>query len=250
MSLAGVSVRLGGAAVLRDIDLEIPAGQMTAFIGPSGAGKTTLLRLLNGSLPVAAGSVTVGGQVVQSVSGAELRALRRGIGFIHQDLRLVPNLRVSQNVLSGKLGSQNFWQSARMFIKPTDRDLALTHRLLERVGIAEKIFQRVDQLSGGQAQRVAVARALIQDPFLVAADEPVSSVDPARAREVLQLLTGICRQDGLTLCVSLHDPILVKEFFHRVVGLRAGQVVLDTPASELNDTMLAELYALEGGHGL
>lgn len=243
-------VTLGGARVLSRINLEVAPGTMVAFVGPSGAGKTTLLRLLNGSVRSDTGTVSVGGQAVQSLQGRNLRELRTGIGFIHQDLRLVPNLRVSQNVLSGKLGSQSLFQSLGMFIKPAARDLEEVHQLLERVGIPEKIFQRVDQLSGGQAQRVAVARALIQKPAILVADEPVSSVDPARAREILQLVTDICRQDGLTLCVSLHDPDLVRDFFPRMVGLRAGKIVLDCAPGDLTEAQLEQLYTLETDLGL
>lgn len=248
--LREVAVRLGGHDILQDITLDIPEGQLVAFVGPSGAGKTTLLKLLNGGVPCAQGTVEVAGCQVQQLQGAGLRTLRRGIGFVHQDLRLVPNLRVSQNVLSGKLGGRNLLQSLRMILRPAVGDLEQVHRLLRRVGIPDKIFQRVDRLSGGEAQRVAVARALIQEPFLLAADEPVASVDPARAREVLGLLTEICRHDGLTLCVSLHDPALVREFFERVIGLRQGRMVLDVPVGDLTDTRLETLYALEDGHGV
>jgi phosphonate transport system ATP-binding protein len=248
--LREVAVRLGGHQVLGEVNLDVPGGQLVAIIGPSGAGKTTILKLLNGSVSCTRGTAQVGGQEVGSLRGESLRRLRRGIGFIHQDLRLVPNLRVSQNVLSGKLGAQNLLQSVRMFLRPAGADLNEAHSLLERVGIPEKLFQRTDSLSGGQAQRVAVARALIQKPHLLLADEPVASVDPARAREVLALLVEICRQDGLTLCVSLHTPGLVREFFDRVIGLRDGQVVLDVPAGDLTDDQLAAIYALEGSGGV
>jgi phosphonate transport system ATP-binding protein len=156
--LREVAVRLGGHQVLREVNLDVPGGQLVAIIGPSGAGKTTILKLLNGSVSFTRGTSQVGGQEVGSLRGESLRRLRRGIGFIHQDLRLVPNLRVSQNVLSGKLGAQNLLQSVRMFLRPAGADLNEAHSLLERVGIPEKLFQRTDSLSGGQAQRVAVAR--------------------------------------------------------------------------------------------
>jgi len=245
-----VSVSLGGSPVLSGIDLKIDPGQMVAFIGPSGAGKTTLLRLLNGSVGLDRGSVEVAGRKVQDLAGTALRNMRRQVGFVHQDFRLVPNLRVSQNVLSGLLGQCNLWQSLLLMLKPSKVQMATAYQLLERVGIPEKLYQRVDKLSGGQAQRVAVARALIQQPSLLVADEPVSSVDPARAREVLRLLTDICRQDGLTLCVSLHDPDLVAEFFPRVVGLREGRIVFDADPQTLEPDQLEQLYALEPDHGV
>jgi phosphonate transport system ATP-binding protein len=244
-ALAGVRVRLGGRAVLDGIDLEVAPGEAVAFLGPSGAGKTTLLRLLNGAVVPAAGSVRVGGTDLAAVAGADLRDLRSGIGFIHQDLRLVPNLRVVQNVLMGRFGRQSLWGSLRMMFRPARADLEEVHRLLERVGIPEKMFARVDTLSGGQAQRVAIARALFQGPGILLADEPVSSVDPARAHALLDLLAGISAEEGLTLGVSVHDPDLVRRHFGRVVGLREGRLAFDSPARELDDDRLAGLYRLD-----
>ena len=245
VQLAGVGVRLGGRMVLAGVDLAIEPGEAVALVGPSGAGKTTLLRLLNGTVRAGEGVVTVGSRDLAALDAGGLRELRAGIGFIHQDLRLVPNLRVSQNVLSGALGRRSFLGTLRMMLRPADRDLLEVHRLLERVGIPDKMFERTDRLSGGQAQRVAVARALFQGPTLLLADEPVASVDPARARATLDLLTRIGRQEGLTLVVSLHDPQLVREFFRRAVGLRAGRVVFDRATSDLDEAALASLYALE-----
>jgi len=250
IALHDVCVELGGQAVLREISLRIEPGEQVAFLGPSGAGKTTLLRLLNAMVSPSAGRVEVGGRDVAGLDAGALRQLRSSVGFVHQDLRLVPNLRVSQNVLSGKLGAQSLAGSLRMFLRPRGSDLDQAHELLRRVGIPDKIFQRTDRLSGGEAQRVAVARALIQQPSVLAADEPVASVDPARAREVLDLLTGLCAQDGLTLCVSLHDPELARRCFPRIIGLRAGRIAFDSPAADLDQRRLRELYELEAPDGL
>lgn len=249
-TLTEARVRLGGAEVLRRVNLAAKPGETVAVVGPSGAGKTTLLRLLTGSLDLEDGQVRVGDTNLAACGPGDLRRLRARIGFIHQDLRLVPNLRVSQNVLSGSFGRLGFFQSVRLFLRPSKADLARVHALLERVGMAEKLFARVDQLSGGQAQRVAVARALYQNPGLLLADEPVSSVDPARARASLELLTGICRQENLTLCVSLHDPGLARDLFQRVVGLREGRVVFDSPAAAVTDAQLTALYRLDPDHGV
>lgn len=243
--LGAVDVRLGGRSVLTGLDLKVAPGEAVALVGASGSGKTTLLRLLNGAVRPAAGTVSVGGRKVGDLAGADLRSRRAGIGFIHQDLRLVPNLRVSQNVLSGGLGRLGWWSSLRLFLRPPRQDLLEVHTLLERVGIPELMFRRTDRLSGGQMQRVAVARALYQRPRILLADEPVSSVDPTRARTTLALLTHLCREEGLTLCVSLHDPLLVREFFPRVVGLRDGRVVLDCDVNDLGDADLTALYAEE-----
>lgn len=249
-AFTGAEVRFGPRRVLQGVDLEVGPGEAVALLGPSGSGKTTLLRLLIRALRPAGGTVRVDGLDLAELGEKELRALRAGIGFVHQDLRLVPNLRVSQNVLSGGLGRQSLWQSLLMFLHPSGADLQEVHRLLERVGIGEELFQRVDRLSGGQVQRVALARSLYQRPALLLADEPVSSVDPARAADLLELLLRISREEGLTLCVTLHDPDLARRFFPRVVGLRAGRVVFDRAAADLTDADLAPLYELEETDGV
>jgi phosphonate transport system ATP-binding protein len=165
---------------------------------------------------------------------------------VHQDLALVPNLRVSQNVIAGGLGALGFLASARAMLLPSSADLERVVAILERVGIGEKLFQRTDSLSGGQRQRVAIARALFQDPRALLADEPVSSVDPARARDTVGLLRSLCAERGLTLLVSLHDLELAREFFPRLVGLRDGRIVFDRPTSELAESEYRELYRLDG----
>lgn len=247
--LSAVDVDLGGRRILHGIDLRVGAGEAVAFVGPSGAGKTTLLRLLNGMVTPTGGRVVVEGGDLAGLSGRALRRQRARIGFVHQDLRLVPNLRVVQNVLCGRLGTLGALGTLRLFLRPAAADLREAHRLLERVGIGDAMYQRTDRLSGGQAQRVAVARALFQRPGLLAADEPVAAVDPARARDVIELLLRLCREDGLTLCVSLHDPGLVRACFPRVVGLRAGRVVFDRPTHAVDDRALTELYRLGEGAG-
>jgi phosphonate transport system ATP-binding protein len=248
--LSNVRVRLGGRVVLDEVDLVVDPGETVAFLGPSGAGKTTLLRLLNGAVVPDGGRVMVGETDLEKLAGADLRRLRAKIGFIHQDLRLVPNLRVVQNVLMGRFGHQSLFGSLGMMFKPADADLEMVHRILERVGIAEKMYERVDKLSGGQAQRVAIARALFQRPAILLADEPVSSVDPARADALLDMLVTISAEEGLALGVSVHDPELVRRHFGRVVGLRKGKVAFDAAVAGLGEDRLTELYRLESGDEL
>jgi phosphonate transport system ATP-binding protein len=242
--LEGASVRYGAARALEGVDLEIAPGEAVAFVGPSGAGKTTLLRLLNGTVRPTEGRVWVDGRELGSLPPRRLRAVRATIGFIHQDLSLVPNLRVSQNVISGGVGRQSFLGSLKSVLRPSKSELLRAHEILEQVGIGEKLFERTDRLSGGQRQRVAVARALYQGPAALLADEPVSSVDPARARDTIDLLTRVCREKRLTLVASLHHLDLAREFFPRLVGLRAGRVAFDRRAADLYDADLRDLYAL------
>ncbi|MHC4817355.1 MAG: phosphonate ABC transporter ATP-binding protein, partial [Planctomycetota bacterium] len=186
--LRQASVAYNGTPALAGIDLRIEPGEAVAVVGPSGAGKTTLLRLLNATVRPNAGSVAVDGEVLASCSTRELRAIRSRIGFVHQDLSLVPNLRVLQNVLAGRVGRRGFWPSLQTVFFPRRAAVQRVHEILERVGIPEKLYERTDTLSGGQRQRVAIARALFQEPEALLADEPVSSVDPARARDAVGLL--------------------------------------------------------------
>ena len=244
-ALEAVSVEYTNAHALQNVSLRIDRGEAVAFVGPSGSGKTTLLRLLNGSVRPTRGTVRVNGSALGDMSAEELRRTRASIGFVHQDLRLIPNLRVQQNVIAGRFGRLSFGASLRAMLFPHSALTREVHEALERVGIAEKLFERADRLSGGQQQRVAIARALFQQPVALLADEPVSSVDPARARESVQLLTRLSRELGMTLCVSLHHLELARECFPRLIGLRRGHIVFDQATSTLSREQFDALYRLD-----
>lgn len=245
--LRGVSVAFSGGPALQSVDLEVTPGEVVGLVGLSGAGKTTLLRLLNGTQRPSRGRVEVNGRDLSRLSRRELRQVRAGIGFVPQDLSLIPNVRVLHNVISGRLGRYSFWKGMRTLLKPSRQTTREVHQILTRVGIPEKLYQRTDRLSGGQRQRVAIARALFQRPAGLIADEPVSSVDPALARNAVQLLCRISRKEGLTLCVSLHNLPLAREFFPRLVGLSQGRVVFDRPSGQLGEADFQALYEMRGG---
>lgn len=243
--LEGVSVRLGTEWALHEVDLEIESGETVGCVGPSGAGKTTLLRLLSGSLGPTRGRVWIDGRDLGRLSEADLRQMRGRIGIVHQDLRLVPNLRVLRNVLVGRIGRTSLLGSARRLFLPTRREVEEVLVLLERVGIGEKLFERTDHLSGGQRQRVAIARALYQAPRALLPDEPISSLDPARARDTMGLLLSLAREEGFTLVASLHDLEAARGFLPRLVGLRRGRVAFDGPTEQLTDDDFRDLYRLQ-----
>ena len=243
-ALRAVHVAFNGTTAIGDANLRIGPGEAVGLVGPSGSGKTTLLRLLNGTLRPTAGTVSLDGEEITSLTNRQLRGVRARIGFVHQDLSLVPNLRVLQNVLLGRIGQMGLIRSCAALVAPCRAAVRRVHEILERVGIPEKLYERTDRLSGGQRQRVAIARALYQEPEALLADEPVSSVDPARARDTVALLADINREENLTLCVSLHNLELAREFFPRLIGLRAGRIVFDRPTEELTEEVFASLYDL------
>jgi phosphonate transport system ATP-binding protein len=241
--LQGVTVAYGNCRALDCIDVDIAPGEAVALVGPSGAGKSTFLGLLNGTVRPTRGTVTVDEHVLGELSASELRGVRADIGFIHQDLALVPNLRVVQNVLAGRLGRISFLQGLRDVIFPSRDCIVDVYEILDRVGIPEKVYEPVHRLSGGQRQRVAIARALYQRPRALLADEPVSSVDPARARDAVALLMEISRERHLTLCMSLHNLGLAREFFPRLIGLRGARIVFDR-STGVADGEFSALYDL------
>ena len=234
----------GSVRALSSIDLQIARGERVALIGASGSGKTTLLRLFGAQLAPDRGEVRVLGCNPLVLGERKLRELRSRLGYLPQDLGLVPNLRVLQNVVAGRCGRRSILGSLRDLILPAVGVRRRIYELLERVGIAEKMYDRADTLSGGQQQRVAVARALFQEPAVILADEPVSAVDPARARDVLELLTRLSEEEGLTLLVSMHQLDLAREFFPRLVGLKHGNVHFDGKPSELGSEGLSALFEL------
>lgn len=248
LKLNHISCSFGATRALHDVSLEVSTGEQVALIGPSGCGKTTLLKLLGTQLTPSAGEISLMQTDPSQLSPRRLKKLRTQIALIPQHLGLVPNVRVNRNVLNGGLGKINLAQTILQSIYPRPSDTRRVFDILERTGIGEKIYDRTDSLSGGQQQRVAVARALYQEPTLLLADEPISAIDPTRARDVIKLLTELSREEGLTLIVSLHNLELAREFFPRLVGLRAGSVAFDKSPDQLTKAECDTLYQLETAH--
>ena len=223
------NVQVGHAAsrttVLRSVSLHVKRGERVALLGRSGAGKTTLFRAINGFLPIAKGRIQFDGRDVAGCRGRGLRLLRRDIGFIAQKHDLVDNLRVHQNVMAGALGYWSAWRTLRYLARPNAQELEQSRQVLAAVGIPEKLHESTSALSGGQQQRVAIARALIQNPKLLLADEPVASLDPGTAREILELMCGLAEERGMALICTLHQPDLAARYFQRVVEIRDGAAI-------------------------
>ena len=211
-----------------------------AVLGASGAGKTTLLSLINGSLSATSGVIEVFGSDLARLRSAQLRSVQRRIGTISQRLDLVDQVRVLHNVNAGRLAQ---WGTARALLALSwPRPDATAMDALDRVGLSWAVHERTERLSGGERQRVAIARMLAQNAELVLADEPVSSLDPARTAAMLSLLCA--SSPATTAVVSLHQPQLAREYCTRAIGLQNGRVVFDLPTTRLSDAALDELYAL------
>lgn len=241
ISLAGVSKRFpNGTLALDDVSMEIPKGQLLSLIGLSGSGKSTLLRHLNGLHKPTAGTVRVMGVEVSSASNRSLRTVRRNVGFVFQQFGLVGRATCLENVLSGALGRLRGPRYGVWSYPKSLRREAFDH--LERVGLTPQAYQRADTLSGGQMQRVAIARTLMQQPQLLLADEPVASLDPESSAQVLELLLRIAAEENMTVIVTLHQVELALGWAHRIIGLRDGKVVLDRDARGLSQEDVMEVY--------
>lgn len=248
ISLRDVTKDFGGGVLgLDNVNLDIEEGQITVLLGLSGSGKSTLLRHLNGLHMPTTGEVVVLGQDLSKLSSSKMRRIRKDIGVIFQHFNLIGPMSVLENVCTGYLGSLRGPRLSLMMYPKNVRAEALEK--LDRVGLADRAFQRADTLSGGQQQRVAIARALMQYPKVLLADEPVASLDPVSSKEVMELLTQITNEDGLTVVCSLHQVQLAVDFADRIVGLRSGRIVLDQDTSTMTVDDANAIYSAVSGVG-
>ena len=226
-----------GTIALDGISFNVEKSQFTVILGPSGAGKTTLLRMINGLVTPTKGSVTVGGI---NVIEKNFRKVRTRVGMVFQHFNLVGNLSVLKNVLSGSLGThQKLWSNIFLFPK-SYRLRALD--LLDRVGLLDKAYNRADELSGGEQQRVGIARAMMQEPKVILADEPVASIDPANSINILSLLKSLCKENQVTVLCSLHQVDFALQFSDRIVGFSGGKMIFDDQTSNLDRISLRNIY--------
>jgi phosphonate transport system ATP-binding protein len=240
--LDAAELAVGATTLLGPVSLAVPRGQRIALIGPSGAGKTSLLRLCAGLAWPSRGRVEVLAHDTGALRGRDLRAFRRRVGLLHQQDNLVPALRVAHNVLIGRLGAWSLWRSLWSFVRPQELELAAA--ALERVELRHRLWALPDELSGGEQQRVAIARLVLQEPEVLLADEPASSLDVRLARDVVQLLLSLPCARGTTI-VSLHSLDLLDLPFDRVLALRGGRIVFDGPPASLDDDVLLDVFGPE-----
>jgi len=233
-----------GVPILKDVSLEIEGRGVTAIIGPSGTGKSTLIRCINRLVDPTSGEMIFMGQDLAKVSGRALRQARRRIGMVFQEYNLVERLSVIENVLCGRLGYVPVWRAWLRKFPP--RDIERAFQLLDAVGLGDFATIRADQLSGGQRQRVGIARALMQEPDLMLADEPTSSLDPKTSVEIMELIARRAGERDIPVIVNIHNVELARRFADRIVGMSEGKVVFDGPPRMLEEQHLLAIYGGEG----
>ncbi len=242
VTVRGLVKRFGdGPAVIEGLDLDIPAGARVAIIGANGTGKSTLIRMMVRLIEPTDGRITVLGQDVRALDRRGLKRLRSQVGFVFQKHNLVTRLSALSNVVHGvqsRMSGPRTWLQA---VAPKEVRAEAMHCLV-RVGLAEKALARVDTLSGGQSQRVAVARMLMQRPSLVIADEPDASLDPKAGEEVMATLAALAAEQNATLVFVSHRMEHALQFSDRIIGLEAGRVAFDKPSASLSAPELAEFF--------
>ena len=232
-----------GVKALDDVTLQIEQGEFVGIIGLSGAGKSTLIRTVNKMIDTTEGTLTVNGVDVSSLKGKALRKFRRKIGMVFQSFNLVTRTTVINNVLSAKVADMPLIRTLLGLYSKKDKIEAL--EALDKVGILDKAYTRADQLSGGQMQRVALARTLAQNPEIILADEPVASLDPVMADVVMEDFQRINKEMNITVIINIHHVDLALQYTNRIIGIQAGKIVYDGPVSGVNDEVLRMIYGRE-----
>ena len=229
-----------GDEALKDVSTRIEGNEIVAMIGPSGAGKSTFIRCINRLTEPTAGEVWLDETELTTLPDDDLRAARREIGTVFQEYNLVERLTVMENVLSGRLGYVSNWQAFRRNFP--QEDVARAYEILDTVGLSDMENKRADELSGGQRQRVGIARAVIQNPKILLADEPTSSLDPDTSHAVMDLLVEIADVEDIPVLINIHEVDLAVEYADRILGLHDGELVFDDDAAKLDDDARDVIY--------
>ena len=235
-----VKVYPTGDRALDGVSTTIEGNTIVAMIGPSGAGKSTFVRCINRLVEPTSGQVWLDDVEITSLSKKELRKERRNMGMVFQEYGLVERLTVMENTLSGRLGYVGLWSSFRR--NYSSEDIQKAYATLDRVGLSGMENKRVDELSGGQRQRVGIARAVVQEPKIVLADEPTSSLDPETSRDVMELLTDIAIDRDVPVLINIHEVDLAETYADRILGLYDGELVFDGRAADLTTESKGVIY--------
>lgn len=232
-----------GTEALKSVSLNAGRSEIIAIIGRSGAGKSTLLRCINGMQTPSAGRIILDGEEITAMNATQIRMARRKIGFIWQEFNLVERLPVITNVLTGRLGYNNPLATMVGYFPESERKIALN--ALEQVKVLHRAKFRADRLSGGEKQRVAIARAIAQEPKIILADEPVASLDPELAAQVMSDLARVAREAGVLTLINIHQVDLAIQFCDRIIGIAQGLVVYDGVPSGLTPAILDDIYRFD-----
>lgn len=226
---------------LSSLSFSIKQGDMVALIGPSGAGKTTLLNSIAGLVPIQSGELLIDSDPIATYKKGKKFAKK--VGVIRQQFDLIGSIAVIHNVLAGRLADWGVFKSLFSLLIPQEKEVALN--ALEKVGLADKMYDITSTLSGGEQQRVAMARLMVQNPEVILADEPVASLDPARAEDVLAMLIKIVSEQKQTLMASLHSVEYARKYFTRIIALKNGEILFDLPTENVTDDLLTDLYRIK-----
>ncbi|EMA44645.1 phosphonate ABC transporter ATP-binding protein [Halobiforma nitratireducens] len=229
-----------GDEALTGVSTTIEGNEIVAMIGPSGAGKSTFIRCINRLTEPTEGEVTLDGTELTALDSGEMKTARRNVGMVFQEYNLVERLTVMENVLSGRLGYVSNWAALRRNFPQEDVEMA--YDILETVGLGGMENKRADELSGGQRQRVGIARAVVQEPKILLADEPTSSLDPDTSHAVMELLTEIAAERNIPVLINIHEVHLAVEYADRILGLHEGELVFDGPTTDLDENAKDVIY--------
>ena len=230
----------GTSNVLNDISFDVPKGEFVAIVGKSGAGKSTLLRCLNLLNKPNSGKINISGENIINFNKKKLKMIRREIAFIFQDYNVLDNLYTVENVLTPYLAKKSFFGLLAGYTK---KDYLEGLEYLRQVGLEEEAFRKSKYLSGGQKQRVAIAKALAQNPKLLLADEPVSSLDEKNTTLIMDTFKRLNKENKITVLINLHDVNLARKYSTKILGLKDGKILFYKDSDKVSDDEFEELYS-------
>ena len=229
-----------GITALKNVSFDVEKGEFISIIGPSGSGKSTLLRSINKMIDISQGSILFENKNIENLKKKEIELVRREIGMIFQNYNLVERLTVIENVLHGRLGYKSVIAGILGIYSDEEKKEAFS--FLERVNMTKYAYQKCSELSGGQKQRVGIARAIMQKPKLLLCDEPIASLDPKTAENIMDYLKKIVTELKITCIVNLHQVDIAKKYSDRIIALNKGEKIFDDKAEKLTEKMVEFIY--------